>query len=115
MDSLINFPLGNAKKKIFHTNCFRPLLKENGYLNSFYLVIENSCFCSLFLFSVNAVPAVITSRTISDSRYYKDEKEGFEMKKYLYFFKCLYFTFYLNVKRFLAKKNGPSVPLFFVF
>ena len=32
MDPLINFPLGNAKKKIFHTNFFRPLLKENGYL-----------------------------------------------------------------------------------
>ena len=53
---------------------------NQGYqtiVNSFYLVIENSCFCSLFLFSVNAVRAVITSRTISDSRYYKDEKRGF--------------------------------------
>ena len=42
MDSLINFPLGNAKKKNFHTNFFRPLLKENGYLkNKFHGKLEH--------------------------------------------------------------------------
>ena len=94
--------------------------KGDKYLNIYHFKVKilisftfskNSCFCSLFLFSVNAVRAVITSRTISDSRYYKDEKRGFWDEKKFYISLNVYIlpsTWILNI---FWQKKLPSVPL----
>ena len=103
----------DTKNNLFFLNFIntKTFFSAPGFIISFYLVIENSCFCSLFLFSVNAVRAVITSRTISESRYYKDEKRGFWDEKKFYISLNVYiFTFYLNFKYFLAKKICPQFP-----
>ena len=99
-----------------NTKCVKTRSKQKEYLpfNQGYQTIVFIYYREqLFLFSISVFCKYRTSGEYVTHHLWfylllRQKKRVLRWKKVLYFFKCLYFTFYLNFKSFLAKTICPQ-------